>query len=404
MLGRLLERRDRAPRESRSWSLSQLGGLAGYYIDAYGYSQPMTLERALSFSAVAACADVLATSMSTLPLDVVRPKGNVRLPVTPTPPLIANPSGLVAPDVWLYQLGDGLVTDGNAFGLVTATTGGRWPAMVEWVDPATVTERRVVDGVLEVKIAGKVQRRYPTGDLVHVPGKRVRGGSPFAVSPLAHATEVIAGALAARRFSNDFFAGGGHPTSILTSDEDVSEEEAKDAKAAFVRATMGREPAALGGAWKHQQVQSTPDVLTIDLQRFAIEEACRFFGVPPSMVFAAVSGQSVTYANVSQNDLQFLKRTLEVYLLRIEGALTGLLPKPQKVKVNRSALLRSDAETRWKVHDLRLRNRTTTVNDVRALEDEQPFDDEAFDVPGIPPMTNPAPAGDGGDPSEEGTP
>ena len=121
----------------------------------------------------------------------------------------------------------------------------------------------------------------------------------------------------------------------------------------------------------------------IELQRFAIEEACRFWRVPPSMVYAATSGQNVTYANVSQADLAYLKHSLEGHLVRVEQALSALLPAPQQVRFNRNAFLRSDPVTRSEVVDRRLANRTLTVNEARALEDEQPFGSE-FDEPGIP--------------------
>ena len=118
--------------------------------------------------------------------------------------------------------------------------------------------------------------------------------------------------------------------------------------------------------------------------RFEVEQACRFFGVPPSMAYAAVSGQSVTYANVSQADLQYLKHSLGIWLLDIEDAWSSLLPVDQTVKFNVEGLLRMDAEGRWKIHDLRLSNKTTSVNRVLALEDEPPIDDPEFDKPGIP--------------------
>ena len=46
------------------------------------------------------------------------------------------------------------------------------------------------------------------------------------------------------------------------------------------------------------------------------------------------------------------------------------LPKPQYVKKNVNAFLRSDAANRWKIHDLSIRAGVHTVNDVLELEDE----------------------------------
>ena len=102
------------------------------------------------------------------------------------------------------------------------------------------------------------------------------------------------------------------------------------------------------------------------------------------MVYGAVSGESVTYTNATQADLHYLKHSLSGPLTRIERALTALLPRPQVVKFNRDAILRSDPLTRAQVQEIRLRNKTVTVNEVRAIEDELPFPDPEFDRPGVP--------------------
>ena len=102
------------------------------------------------------------------------------------------------------------------------------------------------------------------------------------------------------------------------------------------------------------------------------------------MVYAAVSGQNVTYANVTDADLNFLKHSIDDYFVSIDEAITDLLPRPQVVRANRDAILRADPKARNDLHDLRLKNKTQTVNEVRALNDEKPFADPRFDEPGIP--------------------
>jgi HK97 family phage portal protein len=142
-----------------------------------------------------------------------------------------------------------------------------------------------------------------------------------------------------------------------------------------LEATRGnREPLILGSNFDLKQIQTNPDDSQfIDLLRFEIEQVSRFWRVPPSMIYAAVSGQAVTYSNVSQGDLQYLKHSLQGYLSRIERAWSRMLPDRIVVKFNLNALLRSDVETRNKVYDMRLKNGSMTVNEVRALEDEPPL-------------------------------
>ena len=102
------------------------------------------------------------------------------------------------------------------------------------------------------------------------------------------------------------------------------------------------------------------------------------------MVYAAISGQNITYANATQSDLAFLKYSVDNWIVDIEDALSSMIPAPQMVKFNTSGLLRMDDVARWTLHDLRLKNKTTSVNAVKKLEDELPFPDPEFDKPGIP--------------------
>lgn len=383
MLARLMRR----PSEERS---------APFVVHAsngwWGWTAGDTVD-ALRNAATWACIDVLASSVAELPIDVVRQRGETRIPLT-VPSLLKQPSATVTLDVWLYQIVWSLLNDGNAFGMITQTDALARPSFIETVDPTLVTERRVVDGVKQAKVDGKLMRAFPYGDLWHVPGKMVIPGSPFGLSPVEYAAQAINTGLSAEDFGRRFFDDGGHPSAIIYMDSDPGPEQAQRVKASFKEATRGnREPAVFGSGLRYEQVSVNPsDSQFIDLQRFTVEQVCRFFRVPPAMVYAATSGQNVTYANVSQADLHYLKHSLDGYLVRIERALSELLPRPQQVKFNRNALLRADAETRNRVYDVRLRNRTTSVNEVRSLEDEEPFNDPAFDEPGIPGGGEPLPA------------
>ena len=383
MLGRLLKPPG-DDGEERAWSFAQLGWPSSLVSDVYSPVN-VTVSKALTHAASSACIDVLASSTSATPIDVVREQGGARLPV-PTPPLIAAPSAIVETDVWVYQIVESMLTDGNGFGMVTTTDRLGRPTSIEPVDAGQVTGRQVVGGVPQASLDGKVYQLYPFGDLWHVPGKFVRAGSPFGQSPIARAASTIGSAIAAREFGARFFGDGGHPGGIITADTTLSPDQAKEIKAAWINAVSGtREPAVLGSGLKYDPIMVDPnDSQFLDLMRFAIEEACRFWRVPPSMVYAATSGQNVTYANVSQADLHYLKHSLEWLFVRLERALSKLIVRPQTVRFNRNAFLRSDAQTRGEYLDKRLRNKTISVNEYRALEDEKPFDDKAFDEPGIP--------------------
>lgn len=380
-MGLFAARRKRDEGEQRALTWANLNA---YIVAANGGT--VTVERALRTSAVWACVDILASSVSETPVDVIAKRGDSREPLENQPPIIANPSAHVSPDVWRYQLVESMATDGNAFGWVTDVDGNGNPTMIELIDAGKVTDRRVVDGWPVVSIDGEDHQLWPMGPVWHVPGRVVRAGSPFGLSPIEAATGSIRAALSAEKFGNDFFEGGGHPTGIIKADSmEMDKEQAQAIKDAFLKAASGREPAVFGSGLDYEQVQTSPgDSGFLDLMRFEVEQACRYFRVPPSMAYAAVSGQSVTYANVSQADLHYLKHSLNAYLVRIEYALSALVLRNQQVRFNRDAILRSSTLERYQVHEIALRNRLETVNEARQLEDRKPFDDPIYDEPGLP--------------------
>jgi HK97 family phage portal protein len=335
------------------------------YVFQDGYRQGsgvlVTQESAMRSSAVWACVRLLAGTGSMLPVDVVRYIGNgQRQAVNPTPTIVARPSLLVA--------------DGNLYARVTETSADmRYIVRAEILDPTSV-KWLSRDGVLRPHINGLAQDLWPIGDLWHVPAYLVPG-SPVGLSPVEYAAESIGLNLAARKFGAEFFGDGGHPSAILAPASDPGPEGAKAIKASWLSATRGnREPAVLPQTIKYERIQVNPEESQfLDSQRFSIEDICRFFGVPPEMIGAASSGSSVTYANREQRAVDFLTFGLDPWLTRLEEMLTEQMPRPQVAKINRAAILRSDTMTRYQAHEIALRNRFRSVNEVRQLEDEEPI-------------------------------
>lgn len=369
--------------EERSYAMSQLSApWSGLVVSDSG--RVVTVDRALRDDAVWACADLLASSVASLPVDVVRLDGDARRPVSPVPSLIASPSAVVTLDVWLYSVAFSMVTDGSAWGRITSYNERGYPTAIELLNPGAVVMRRLVDGIPTVDVEGEQMQRWPNGDLWHAPGKVVPAGSWYGLSPVEYGANEIDASLAIQAYGGRYFTDGGHPSAIVYTDQTIDADGAQKIKAAFLKATSGtREPAVFGSGWKYEAIQSSPEsAQLIESKRMAAVQIARRFMVPPAMVFAAMSGESITYQNVSQSDLQYLKHSLDRILVRIEKALGALLPGPQMVRFNRDALLRADTTTRYAAHQVALSNGWRTVNEVRALEDEPPFDDPIYDEPG----------------------
>lgn len=324
---------------------------------------------AMRHSAVWACVRLIAGVGSTFPLDQFRTVGDTTSPL-PLAQVLADPSTEVGSATWRYQLWSSLLLAGNAYGLITEFAPNGFPRRIEMLNPNAVTWHDE-DGRWVTKIDQQPVDRWPNGRLWHT-AIFVPGGQPFGLSPITYAARSIATGLEAEKFGGEFFTGGGHPSSIIYSDQNLTAEQAKGAKEAFVKATMGREPAVFGAGLKHEQIQISPtDSQFLDSQRFTVEQIARIYGVFPEMIGAATSGSSVTYANREQRAADWLTYGLVPYLVPVEESLSSLIPGELKVKANVSAVLRSDLKTRYESYAIALDKNFLTVDEVRELEDRR---------------------------------
>jgi HK97 family phage portal protein len=203
-----------------------------------------------------------------------------------------------------------------------------------------------------------------------VPG-RLLGLSPIALHALTIGTGI-----AALQFGAQWFQEGAHPSGVLSTDKDINRTQANTAKERFLSAIRGRrEPVVLGGGWKYQTIQIAPNESQfLETNNYTAAECCRIFGPGFAEIFGYETGGSLTYSNVEQRSLDFLTYAADPWLVRIERILSALLPRPRYVKFNRAALVRTDLLTRYRAHEIALRNRWKVVNEVRADEDMRPVD------------------------------
>jgi hypothetical protein len=179
--------------------------------------------------------------------------------------------------------------------------------------------------------------------------------------------------MAVREFGANWYESGGHPTTALVTEQSISNDDATAAKERFREATRDDHIAVLGNGWELQSVQVSPDdALFLAATNATGVDICGYHGIHPTMLgYAPPAGGTITYQNGEQRMLDMLVTTLQWWFARVERCITGQIRPDRYVKINLDALLRSDAATRWKIHDMRLRHGSTTVNRVLNLEDEE---------------------------------
>lgn len=207
-------------------------------------------------------------------------------------------------------------------------------------------------------------RRYPVAQKI------------MGLSPIEQYANTLGLALGAEQFGSQWFADGATPSSILTSDQSISQFEAKTIKDRFMAAVQGnREPAVLGAGVKYTQIQvSAEESQFLATQQWTASQCARILGPGLPELLGYNTGDSMTYKNRESVAIDLLTYTVDPWLTMLENSLSALLFKPRFVKFNRAAILRTDIVQRYTAYRTALgpAEPWATANEVRALEDELP--------------------------------
>jgi HK97 family phage portal protein len=326
---------------------------------------------AMQHSAVWASVNLIAGSISTLPLAAYR-EGE-RDPLPNLPPILRTPSaGTNLPD-FLYAALQALLVRGNCFGLIVDRAGaaGLLPAQVELL----ANER------VQVEANGRIIWRVDGQEVDPASIWHVKAftspGQVLGLSPIGHARQAIGLGIAAEKYAAKFFGESAIPSGVLTSDQDIKQDRAEQLQARWrARHRDNRDIAVLGSGARFQAVTIAPEEAQfLETTQANVRTICRYFGVQPELI-GADSGNSLTYANVEQRALDFLTFGLRPWLVRLETALSALLSSTTTVKFNAAALVRTDLLTRYQAHESAIRAGWKLRSEVRELEDLPP-------IPGI---------------------
>lgn len=339
-------------------------------------------DAALSVSTVYACTHLIAGTIGTLPLHTYAKAGGGRVKVElPSERVVWDrPNPEVSRSIfWETAIGHCVIT-GNSFLYVVPVPGTRQPAELWPIEPRRVrVERRagrkayIIDGQVELTdwTAG--------GEIVHVQGFGTDG--MVGLSPIALARQAIGVALGAEESSASLFKSGGIPSGVLSTDQPINPEQAKEIQDRWEEAHGGaaRKTAVLGRGTKWSPTVLNPDdAQMLETRRFQVNEIARWFRVPPEMVGGAVDGGSLTYANVQERILHLVQFTLMPWLVRFEQTISDELLRPSShyAKFDLRGLLRGTPEQRAAYYQALTAIRAMTPDEVRELEEFAPLSDE----------------------------
>jgi HK97 family phage portal protein len=326
-------------------------------------------DSAMRLSTWWGCVNLLADCVSTLPLDVFR--AGERTPMATLPPLLQQPGANEDLGDWLYMLMASLLSRGNTYGTITARTGaGLLPAQVDLVPADLVVP----------PVWGQPERRYQIGgefydpaDVFHVRAYRMPG-SLVGLSPVAYARQAVGLGLAVEKFGAQFFGEGAVPSLVMEVEGRINREDAEVIHAVWdLRHTGHHRPAIASGGAKVKPITIAPEEAQfLETSKANVATICRYFRVPPEMMGGETAGH-MAYSSPEMRSTDLLVYAVRPWLVRLERAISRLLPRNQTAKFNPDAIVRVTLKDRYEAHATGIAAGFLTVNEARQLEDLAPL-------------------------------
>ena len=359
-------------------------------------SGPVNAATAQSVSAVYACVAAVSETVASLPLILFRRKGDDRERASDHPLYRvlhdqANPhmTALELRELMQAQV----LLRGNSFARIV--TG--WDGQVRelWPLPVDTSVLRLPDGKLAYEYTDKAGKRVRllSDEVLHLK-HRVGDDAVLGVSPIAAAREVVQLAISEREHGNTLFTNGTRLSGVLKMPGRLKDTQRASLKESWRSQYAGGANAGgvpvLEEGMEYQPISMTlEDAEWIAARQFSVEEVCRLFRVPPTIVGDLRHGN---YSNSVELARQFVTLTLRRHLLMWEqGIASKLLTEAGRriffAEHQVEGLLRGDSVNRASFYSSGIRDGWMLPSEARRLEN-MPTVDGIDDKP----TTAPAPA------------
>ena len=208
-------------------------------------------------------------------------------------------------------------------------------------------------------------------DVLHIPGLGFDGLVGY--SPIAMAKNAIGMAIACEEFGAKFFANGAAPSGVLEHPGTIKDpSRVREAwQSQFGGSSNSGKVAVLEEGMKYTPISISPEQAQfLETRKFQINEIARIFRIPPHMVGDL---EKSSFSNIEQQSLEFVKYTLDPWVVRWEQSIARSLLSPQEkkryfVKFNLDGLLRGDYQSRMNGYATARQNGWMSANDIRELE------------------------------------
>jgi len=356
-----------------------------WYNDAAGPSAlassgvAVTVDRALRQAAVMSCVKVRSETVASLPLHVYRRgPGDTQDKAYDHPlyhVLHSQANRRHTSFEWREFGMNCCCLRGNAVSLKQSGRRGSVSALIP-VPPSSLHIEKLRNGSLayNVTMSNGSKKQYGEEDVIHIRGMSLDG--LVGLSPIEYARETIGLTISAEEHGARFFRTGGRATSHLKCMGKVS----KETKAAYSRRISQMQAAGCivtdeGFEWTPLSV-TNEDMQFLESRKFQLADIARLFRVPLHLIQEHEKSTSWG-TGIESFNRQFVTHTIRPWLVRWEQRLNADLfgeDSDYFVEFNVDGLLRGDTLPRYQAHEIGIRSRFMTPNEVRKIEGLNPID------------------------------
>lgn len=354
-----------------------------FYFGGTTSGKAVTERSAMQMTAVYACVRILSEAIAGLPLHLYRYKEDGGKEKALDHPLYLllhdEPNPEMSSFVFRETLMTHLLLWGNAYAQIIRNGRGEVIALYPLM-PNKMTVDRDANGQLYYQytrsndeaptMTGSTVTLRPS-DVLHIPGLGFDGLMGY--SPIAMARNAIGMAIACEEYGAKFFANGAAPGGVLEHPGTIKDPQRvrESWQSTFGGSGNANKIAVLEEGMKYTPIGISPEQAQfLETRKFQINEIARIFRVPPHMVGDL---EKSSFSNIEQQSLEFVKYTLDPWVMRWEQSIQrSLLTADEKkryfVKFNLEGLLRGDYASRMSGYATARQNGWMSANDIRELE------------------------------------
>ena len=343
----------------------------------------VTERSAMQMTAVYSCVRVLSEAVAGLPLHLYKYRSDGGKEKALNHPLYFLLHDEPNPEMTSFVFRETLMTHlllwGNAYAQVIRNGKGEVVALYPLMPNRMTVDRdengrlyykyyRGSDEAIRNKEYEVILSPY---DVLHIPGLGFDGLVGY--SPIAMAKNAIGLAIATEEYGAKFFANGAAPSGVLEHPGTLKNPDKvrESWNATFGGSHNANKVAVLEEGMKYTPISISPEQAQfLETRKFQINEIARIFRVPPHMVGDL---EKSSFSNIEQQSLEFVKYTLEPWLVRWEQSMVRSLLSPTEkqeyfIKFNVDGLLRGDYASRMSGYATARQNGWMSANDIRELE------------------------------------